>query len=100
MATLCGHFASIKYSPELRDHGDVMREEVSKSKFKARALELFRRVETSGESVVVTDHGKPTIEVRPYRELTRSPLERLKSSVINYKDPMEPVGVDDWEENA
>jgi len=73
-----------------------VQERVSKSQFKAKALELFRQVESSGEAVVVTDHGKPTIEVRPYRDTTRSPLEQLKGSVVEYVDPFEPVGVDDW----
>ena len=41
--------------------------QVSKSRFKAQALELFRQVEASGEPLVVTDHGRPPLEVRPYR---------------------------------
>jgi antitoxin (DNA-binding transcriptional repressor) of toxin-antitoxin stability system len=73
-----------------------MPEPVSKSQFKDKALELFRQVESSGKAVVVTDHGKPTIEVRPYRDTTRSPLEQLKGSVIEYVDPFEPVGIEDW----
>ena len=32
--------------------------------FKAKALEILRRVEATGEPVLVTDHGQPTIEVR------------------------------------
>jgi antitoxin (DNA-binding transcriptional repressor) of toxin-antitoxin stability system len=32
---------------------------VSKSQFKARALEFFRQVETTGEPLIVTDHGEP-----------------------------------------
>lgn len=73
-----------------------MQEQISKSQFKAKALELFREVESSGKAVVVTDHGKPTIEVRPYRDTTRSPLEQLRGSVIEYAEPFEPVGVEDW----
>jgi PHD/YefM family antitoxin component YafN of YafNO toxin-antitoxin module len=42
-------------------------EEVSKSQFKARALEFFRQVEASGEPVIVTDKGRSTIEVRRYK---------------------------------
>ncbi len=34
--------------------------QVSKSRFKAQALELFHQVESSGEPLVVTDHGRPT----------------------------------------
>lgn len=68
--------------------------QVSKSQFKARALEIFRQVEASGESVIVTDKGRPAIEVRRYRTDQRSPLERLQGSVIKLSDPFEPV----WED--
>ncbi|WP_323072524.1 type II toxin-antitoxin system Phd/YefM family antitoxin [Mycetohabitans endofungorum] len=70
--------------------------QVSKSEFKAKALEFFRQVEASGESVVVTDHGKPTLEVRPYRNHERSPLDVLRGSVARYDDPTEPVDVE-WD---
>lgn len=69
---------------------------VSKSEFKARALEYFRGIEASGESIIVTDHGKPTLEVRPYRGIERSPLDVLRSSVIRFERPTDPVDVD-WE---
>jgi antitoxin (DNA-binding transcriptional repressor) of toxin-antitoxin stability system len=70
--------------------------QVSKSEFKAKALELFRQVEASGESMVVTDHGKPALEVRPYRGNERHPLDVLRGSVVRYVDPTAPVDVD-WE---
>jgi prevent-host-death family protein len=70
--------------------------QVSKSEFKARALEYFRQVEASGESVIVTDHGKPTLEVRPYRDNGRNPLDVLRGSVVRYSNPTEPVDVE-WE---
>jgi len=69
---------------------------VPKSLFKAKALEYFRQVENSGESVVVTDHGKPTLEVRPYRHPARSPLDILRGSVVRYEDPTSPVDAE-WE---
>lgn len=74
-----------------------MQEKVSKSKFKAKALELFRQVESSGEVLIVTDHGIPTIEVRRYRKVERSPLEVLRGSVTEYSKPTEPVGEGEWE---
>jgi len=74
-----------------------MQEQVSKSHFKAKALELFRLVESSGDVIIVTDHGKPTIEVRRYRHTERDPLDILKGSVTEYSEPMEPVGEGDWE---
>jgi len=70
--------------------------QVSKSEFKAKALEFFRQVEASGESVVVTDHGKPALEVRPYRNADRHPLDVLRGSVVRYVDPTAPVDVE-WE---
>ena len=70
---------------------------VSKSEFKAKALEFFRQVEASGQSVIVTDHGKPALEVRPYRSVARDPLDVLRGSVVRYENPTAPVGEDDWE---
>ncbi|MBS9402424.1 type II toxin-antitoxin system Phd/YefM family antitoxin [Halomonas sp. TRM85114] len=67
-------------------------EEISKSQFKAKALEFFRQIEASGESIIVTDKGRPAIEVRRYKSDERSPLEQLRGSVIELQDPFEPVG--------
>ncbi|HKT95804.1 MAG TPA: type II toxin-antitoxin system Phd/YefM family antitoxin [Paraburkholderia sp.] len=73
------------------------RNQVSKSEFKAKALEFFRQIEASGESVVVTDHGKPALEVRTYRNMERNPLDVLRGSVVRYENPTEPVAEGDWE---
>jgi PHD/YefM family antitoxin component YafN of YafNO toxin-antitoxin module len=72
-------------------------DQVPKSLFKARALEFLRQVEATGEPVVITDNGRPTIEVRRFRVDQRTPLERLKGSVTAYASPTEPVGDNDWE---
>ena len=72
-------------------------QQVSKSEFKAKALEYFRRIESSGESVIVTDHGKPALEVRQYRPNDRKPLDVLRGSVVRYKNPTDPIAVDDWD---
>lgn len=72
-------------------------EHVSKSRFKAKALEVLRQVEATGEVVIVTDNGRPTVEVRRYKADKRSPMERLRGSVIEFTDPFEPVGDNDWE---
>lgn len=74
-----------------------MEKQVSKSQFKPKALEIFRFVEDTGDSVIVTDHGRPTIEVRRYRNTERPPLEVLKGSVTEYSQPTEPVADDEWE---
>lgn len=74
-----------------------MTAQVSKSKFKAKALEYFRQVETSGEPIIVTDHGQPTLEIRRYESVGRDPLELLRGSVLRYDRPTDPVAEDDWE---
>lgn len=74
-----------------------MQDRVSKTQFKAKALELFRKVESTGERVIVTDHGKPTVEVRRYRDKQRNPLDILKGSVTEYIQPTEPGADGDWE---
>jgi antitoxin (DNA-binding transcriptional repressor) of toxin-antitoxin stability system len=73
-----------------------MQTEISKSQFKAKALEYFRQVETSGESLVVTDHGQPKLEVRPYQARERQPLDILRGSVLRFDQPTAPVAEDDW----
>jgi antitoxin (DNA-binding transcriptional repressor) of toxin-antitoxin stability system len=69
---------------------------VSKSEFKAKASECFRLVESSGQSLIVTDRGRPTLELRPYQADARDPLELLRGSMLRYDNPMDPVGEDDW----
>ena len=71
--------------------------QVSESEFKAKALEFFRQVESSGESLIVTDHGRPALELRPYSDASRDPLEILRGSLLRYDNPLDPVGDDDWE---
>lgn len=75
-----------------------MKPTVSKSAFKAQALEIMRGVEQSGKEVVITSHGKPTLIIKPYREDTDlSPLERLKGTVISYESPTDPISESDWD---
>ncbi len=70
---------------------------VSKSRFKARALELFRQVEHTGQPIVITDRGTPVLKLIPYREDPRQALRALRDTVLKYQAPTEPVGEDDWE---
>ena len=70
---------------------------VSKSSFKAKALEYFRQVESTGEELVITDNGKPVLKIVPYTHDPEEALRALRGSVIRYTDPLEPVGLEDWE---
>ena len=75
-----------------------MTEHVSKSRFKAKALEYFRRVEASGEPIVITERGKPTLELRRVQAERSGPSETLKGSVLWYDDPFaSAVDEADWE---
>lgn len=75
-----------------------MQQVVSKSQFKAQALEYLRSVEKQQESVVITHNGRPVAKVVPYKESkSEDLLQSLKGSVLSYKDPAEPVGLDDWD---
>ena len=70
---------------------------VSKSRFKAQALEFFRMVERTGRELIVTDHGKPVIRIVPYAADPPEVLRELRDSVVRYEAPTQPVGEDDWE---
>ncbi|WP_269518648.1 type II toxin-antitoxin system Phd/YefM family antitoxin [Alteromonas sp. BMJM2] len=74
-----------------------MEHEISKSNFKAHALEIMRDVEKSGEEVVITSHGKPTLVIKKFSKKNVSPLEKLRGSVVTYSSPTAPVCEDDWE---
>jgi prevent-host-death family protein len=70
---------------------------VSKSAFKARALEYFRQVQRTGAPLVVSDNGKPVLKVVPYSADPAEALKELRGSVRRYADPLKPVSVEDWE---
>lgn len=79
----------------------MQQQTVSKSQFKAHALELLRSVEKKEESLVITHAGKPVAKVIPYKETQESDpeaiLKSLRGTLVFYKGPTEPVGLEDWE---
>ena len=77
-----------------------MTETVSKSKFKPMALEYFRRVQETGEEIVITDRGKPVVKIIPAQEeptVAVTILNKLRGTLIKYEDPYSPVGLEDWD---
>lgn len=70
---------------------------VSKSKFKAHALQYFREIEETGQPLIITDHNQPTLKIERYTEDPLQSLKDLRGSVLDYQDPLEPVGMEDWE---
>ena len=72
---------------------------VSKSALKARMLEYFRRVEQTGEELIVTDNNRPVLRVSPLQQ--RRPaadvFADLRSSVVYHGDILEPT-TEEWPE--
>jgi len=64
---------------------------VPTTEFKENAAELIRRIEDTGESVIVTDDGKPIVEICPYRSAHVRALDLLRGSVRSYVEPTGPV---------
>lgn len=77
----------------------MQQQTVSKSQFKAQALELLRMVEKHKQPLIITHAGKPVAKVIPYKEESdqEAILKSLRGTLVYYKDPTEPVGLEDWE---
>ena len=41
---------------------------ISKSKLKPNMLRIFREIEESGEGIIVTDRGRPTLKIEPIKK--------------------------------
>lgn len=74
-----------------------MTQAISKSRFKPHSLEYFRRIEKTGEALVITDHGKPVLKIIPFREDRDDWFKGLRNTVLRYDDPFEPVDSADWD---
>ena len=74
-----------------------MNNTVSKSQFKPKALEFFREIEKTGKPLIITDRGKPVLKIVTYSADPAESLRLLRNSVVKYQDPLEPVGLDDWD---
>ena len=72
---------------------------VSKSALKAKMLEYFRRIEESGEELVVTDNNEPVLRIVPIRK--RVPAATLfadvQGKVVYREDPLASTGAE-WPE--
>ena len=73
-----------------------MENQLSKTHFKAQALEVMRNVEESGEPVIITSHGKKSLILSQFSQSEQPPLEKLKGSVVSFEQPTQPVADDEW----
>jgi prevent-host-death family protein len=74
-------------------------ERISKSALKARMLEHLRRVEETGEELIVTDRGRPVLRIVPIP--SRTPAAELfagvRGKVVYRGDLLEPT-MAEWPE--
>jgi prevent-host-death family protein len=74
-------------------------ETVSKGMLKARMLEYFRRVEETGNELIVTDNNRPVLRIVPIRQ--RVPAAELfadvRGRVVYNEDILTPT-TDEWSE--
>jgi prevent-host-death family protein len=70
---------------------------VSKSALKARMLEYFRKVEETGEELVVTDNNQPILRIVPIRRRIPASLAfaDVRGQVVYHEDITDPTA-DDW----
>jgi prevent-host-death family protein len=72
-------------------------EKVSKSALKARMLEYFRRVEETGEELIVTDNNEPVIRiVRIQKRLPASEVFADLRGRVRYHDDLLAPTSSEW----
>ncbi len=69
---------------------------VSKTEFKARALEIMRRAEETGEPVIITDRGRPVLKLRRHYGNQAAIRAALRGSVIYQGDIVSPLPKEVW----
>lgn len=62
-------------------------------------LEYFRRVEETGEELIVTDHNRPVVRVVPIRQPRRGCglFADVRGHVVYHEDILRPT-TDEWPE--
>jgi len=71
---------------------------ISKSKLKAHMLEIFRKIQESGEALIVTDHNNPVLIISPYKEKysVNDVFDPYKGKVTYTEDITSPTK-DEWD---
>ena len=75
-------------------------QKISKSKLKPHMLRIFREIEESGEGIIVTDRGRPTLVIEPIKE--KLSVEEvfgpeIQGKVVYHEDINTPT-IDEWSE--
>lgn len=75
-------------------------EKVSKGVLKAKMLEYLRRVEETGEELIVTDNNVPVIRILPIRRRlsARDVFAEVRGRVAYHEDILAPT-MNEWPES-
>ena len=70
---------------------------ISKSKLKAHMLRVFREIEASGETLVVTDRNVPVLKIIPIKQkgTVQEIFGDIQGRVVFHEDPDTPT-LDEW----
>ncbi len=70
---------------------------ISKSKLKTHMLRVFREIEASGESLIVTDRNVPVLKITPIKK--RGTVQDIFGSVqgqVIYHEDIDTPTLDEW----
>jgi prevent-host-death family protein len=72
-------------------------EPVSKNALKAKMFEYFRRIEETGEELVVTDNNRPVLRIVPIRHRAGASdlFADVRGRVIYHEDILAPITDED-----
>lgn len=72
---------------------------ISKSKLKAKMLEVFRQLEASGDELIVTDQGRPVLKIIPIRKkATVSEVFGDLQGQVVYLEDIDTPTLSEWDE--
>jgi antitoxin (DNA-binding transcriptional repressor) of toxin-antitoxin stability system len=72
---------------------------ISKSKLKARMLEIFRQLEASGGELIVTDQGKPVLKIVPIKpKAAVSDVFGKYQGQVTYLEDVNTPTLSEWDE--
>lgn len=70
---------------------------ISKSKLKAKMLEIFRQLEASGEELIVTDRDKPVLKIVPIKsKQTSVELFGAVQGRVRYHEDINTPTITEW----
>ena len=76
-----------------------MVETISKSKLKAKMLEVFRTLESTGDELIVTDHGKAVLKIVPIKQqATVAQLFGEFQGQVSYLEDINLPTLEEWPE--